>query len=154
MADTPEVALRKAVYTAIAAAQVAESLSIFDFTLEQTHYPHADLKALPDAGIVTVICLAIDEDKITRGNAYQAEVPVQVAVQKKVDPTDTAGIDEYLGLVGELRDVARTLDHDTFAWQRTDALKDQNGTPFHFVGLREASTLEAFFTAYYMATGS
>jgi len=54
----------------------------------------------------------------------------------------------------QLRDVCRKEvdpDQETFSWLRTEALKDRddNVTPYSFVGLREAGMFEAYFTAYY-----
>src|SRR5690606_7929011 len=150
----PGKILRGIVFDAIEKRKSDGGFVVNDFDLEQTHLPHQQLEDIPDAGKVWVIRLAADDSILTRSQSFQREIPIQIGLQKVLceSPREaTEEIDRYEELEDELRDCVQlsVKDHKHFAWTRTQALKDENGTPFNFVGLRQANTFEAFFTAYF-----
>lgn len=151
-----DIALRRLLHDAILDRKRTGQYIQSDFELEQTYYPWQKLSDIPQAGKVWVISLAADDTIQTRGYAFKREYPVQIGLQKVLDGDPrklTQEIDTYRQLEEQLRDTLREAvkEHRQFGWMRTEALKDENGTPFHFTGLREQNTFEAFFTAYYTA---
>lgn len=150
----PTRILRGVVHDAIEQRRDADNYSDNEFELEETHFPWQMLEALEGKTKVWLLGLAADDAILTRSHSFEREIPIQLAVQHLVDghPTEqTAKIDALEDLVDELRDtvVLAVKDDDRFAWLRTEALKDKNGTPYNFAGLREQNTFEAIFTAYY-----
>lgn len=122
---------------------------VTSFELVQTYLPRVTLQELGQSARVSVVGLGADEDRLSRSRRYQLDQPVQVGMQVKIDPEDNDAIDEYVTFFEQLRRTARLLDVDNYRWLRTEALRDQNRTPYDFVRLREQHTLEAVFTAYY-----
>jgi len=153
----PDRALRQLVHDTILARKQAGGFVVNDFKLGMTHRPIVSLPDVPDAGQVWIIALAADDFKTDRADGFTREFPVQVALQKVLKQGSAADqdklIDLYEDLEDELRDACRAAvaDHGHLTWLRNEALKDENGTTFNYVGLREASTFEAFFTAFYKA---
>ncbi len=152
----PNRVLRQIICAAIAARQAASEFVVNDFVLsEGTYLPSQSIENAPPAGSVWVIGLAADDFCVTRSHAFYREMPIQIALQKVItegDPAkETALLDLYEDLVDQLRDTLRlaTRDHEHFAWQRTEPLRDENGLPFAYSGLRESHTFEAFFTGFY-----
>ncbi|MGD9647085.1 MAG: hypothetical protein AB7U73_15345 [Pirellulales bacterium] len=152
--SVPDVQLRQLVYAAIVTRKRTDGFIVNDFEVEETYLPHTRLTDLPDAGKVWVIGLAGDDARVARSDAFERDIPIQIGLQKhlhgKVGEL-TKEIDRYRELEDQLRDVCRTCvhDHKHFAWTRNEALKDENGMPFNFMGMREQNTLEAYFTAFY-----
>jgi hypothetical protein len=148
----PDRQLRQLVHDAIADRKRQGGYVVNDFELALTRRPATALGKAPPAGKVWVVGLAASDQVVTRSLAFTREIPVQVAVQLVLPdaPEDSEPLlDRYEDLEEELRDTARTLAHEHFSWLRTEPLRDENGVPFSFVGLREYNTFEAFFTAYY-----
>jgi hypothetical protein len=91
------------------------------FTAVRAYRPQfdlADLKTLQ----VTVVPKAIEIINITR-QANQNDVAVDVAVQKKVDPADTAEMDGLMALVEKLGDffrLRRLTALPTALWTKTE----------------------------------
>jgi hypothetical protein len=82
----------------------------------------------------------------------QRDIPVMIALQKAVDPTDTDTIDDLIDLLEELRYTTRIdvpVIATDYTWLRNEVLKDETEMPYSFLGMREKSTFEAYFTAYY-----
>lgn len=126
-----------------------------DFTLEKTWLPTQRLEKMKTdhpGGKVYVIGLAADDGlNKSRTNMSLREIPVQIGFQKQID--DIADFDALAQLVEfeeQLRDVCRKdVNHDALSWSRNESLKDENGVPFSFVGLREGGFFEVYFTAFY-----
>ena len=127
------------------------------FTVEETYYPYERLETMSTdfpGGKLYVIGLAIRQGVTqSRTNLTLVEVPVQVGFQIML-PGQTylalSTIDTYAQLVEELQNTARKLfDLDGFTWNRNEPLTDENGTPYSYIGYREAALFEAYFTAYY-----
>lgn len=152
--SVPDVLLREIVFAAIEQKKRTEQYTVNDFEVEETYLPHQKLTEIPAAGKVWVIGLSGDDTLLTRGDSFTREIPIQIGLQKLLqgDPRElTRQIDRYRELEDQLRDTCRlcTKEHEHFDWRRNEALKDENGTPFSFMGLRDQNTLEAYFTAFY-----
>lgn len=148
----PLVDIRDEIFTRIGVAKAASSFVLNGFTVERTWLPWSRLEDLDDNGKVYVIGQAgDDEDSKGRNDLSMIALPVQVGLQyPNVAFTDRTTIDTLVELYHQLRELCRTgTDLDRFSWVRNEALKDENGTVYAFVGLREASVFEAYFTAYY-----
>lgn len=147
--------LRNRVVTAIETARLAGSYPVNDFEVKGEWLPQKNLEDFAPGGQVWVVGMNYDDSSaLTRQNLSQAEYPIAVGIQSKIDPTDDNRIALLHELEEEIRDTCRksvtTDDEEVFAWLRNEALKDENGTPFAFVGMRQG-IFEAYFTAYYQA---
>ena len=151
------VTVRDEVFDRIEARKVAATFVINDFDTEKTWYPRERLEDLTTdhpSGKVYVIGMAADDgENKSRTNLSLRESPVMVGYQRAgVDPEDTALLDKLLELEEQLREVCRKdifPDADNFSWLRIESLKDENGTPYAYMGLREANLFEAYFTTFY-----
>lgn len=154
----PDRVLRQLVHDEILERKRTGRFVVNDFKLDMTHAPVIGIEDLHPAGQVWIIALAADDRSPARDpSKFVRDFPVQIALQKRLDdgqPGDPdKTIDLYEDLEDELRDACRNAvrNHSELAFVRIEPLKDENGTPFNYVGLREANTFEAFFTAFYTA---
>ena len=133
---------------------IGETLLKTDFEIEQSFLPRSRLQDLVPEGKLWIVCLDSDENRITRGRAYRKEVPIQLGYQQLVEDTDKTTITLLINLVDQLRRVCKNAfaGDSSILWVRTEALKDETGTPYNFVGLRESTTFESYFTVYYELT--
>jgi len=147
------VELEKKVEEKINAAKSASEFVFNDFTVERTPYPMENVENLPAAGKVYIVGMGSDEERgESRQNTCKAEAPIQIGYQRAVVPTDTDTIDALKLLIEQLRDIVRKEvdpEVDWASWNRTENLKDDNGTPYSYMGLREGNFFEAYFTAFY-----
>lgn len=126
-----------------------------DFNVVETYLPYQRLETFSTehpGGKLYVIGLAYDQaTNKSRTNLTLEEVPVMVGYQKYVsNVSDVDAIDNLIRFVGELYDTARKdFDLDGYTWLRNESLKDENNTPYSFLGLRDAGLFEAYFTAFY-----
>ena len=160
------VPIRDRVLQAIKGHKLAAGFPFNEFDLDKTYYPYSKLEKLAakPQGQVWVIGLAFDTDQPkTRTTAgSRNEIPVQVAFQKVVEnPQDVDELDNLIDFVEELQEVCRLLVVDEesvdaqgeaipYQWLRNEALKDENETPYAYMGLREANVFEAYFSAFYL----
>lgn len=153
MADAMLVTVEKKIEEKIEARKAAAQYVFNDFTVQRTALPLTTLEELPAAGKVYIVGLAPDEQGIlTRCNAAETEIPVQIGYQRATIPTDTETIDNLKLLTEQLLETVRKDVDPEIAWAswlRSIWLKDENGTPFTFMGLREGNFFEAYFTAFF-----
>lgn len=149
--------LRDGLETAINAAK--PTYVVTNFTLEAAWVPRETLEGLatdfPNGKVYIIGMAADDEPNQTRTNLCKKTLPVSIGIQKVINenPESVAGktaIDLYVELEEQIRETCRKHDPDNFSWLRTESLKDEDGTPFSFMGLREANIFEAYFTAYFV----
>jgi hypothetical protein len=150
----PALDLRDILTAAIIAAKDAETLPQNNFEVKKSYLPSEIVTELPANGLVTVIALGWDEELKSRNQTNNQEPRVQVAFQKGLQNADVDTIDPLVILVDALRYLCKSTfkTHAFYTWMRTDTLKDENGTPFHFVGLRESLVFEAMFTLTFQVT--
>ena len=153
------VTLAEAVETAINTAKSGTGLVYTTFQVQRTWLPqHRLVELATTTGKVWIVGLASDDEgDLSRTNMARKELPIQVAVQRAVeDPTSVAGrdlIDNMIELEEQIRDICRKdVKLEGYSWFKTEALKDENKTPYSFVSLREGSVFESYFTAFYRAT--
>jgi len=152
------VTLAEAIETRINADMAGYVLT--GLSVERAWVPRETLEGLatdhPNGKIYIVGMSSDDEQNQSRSNLCKKVFPVMVGIQKVVDgnPESTATkteIDQLVELEEQVRESVRNADPDNFSWSRSEALKDEDGTPFSFMGMREANVFEAYFTAYFNA---
>ena len=149
MSWTPTIiAVRKYVYDAIVRQQNA--LVIPDLDIVETYYPKTKVQEMVKPKI-SLVSMQWSEDKLTRSNARELELPVQVAIQQHVNPTDTPTIDLLICLVEQVNKICAEVCIPDMTWLRTEPLSDPNNTPFSFLELHEQHLFQATFTVYYKA---
>lgn len=149
--------LRDLVYLTLGVKKAADEFTFNNFGIEKTHIPYELLWTLPNdfpGGKVYVVAgVPGDLEVINRQNATAArEWSVMVGYQKgNVPREDNTVLDTLDNLVSELETMCRLeIDSNSeFSFTRLEYLKDENGVPFDFYGLREQSLYEAYFTAFY-----
>lgn len=153
------IALRELVYTRIGIKKAALQFTYAnDFEVVQTWRPWDTIERINTLihGKVYVIG-GTPGDKIneSRSNMALGEFNVMVGFQHAiVNVDDLAEIDAYVNFVKELDamcqneiDVASVSP--LFSWTRIAYLRDPDGIPLSFVGLRIENMFEAYFTASY-----
>lgn len=148
------VTLRTALATEITARKTALSYVVNTFEVEETWMPLARLEELaadhPDGKVYLVGMASDDLRAETRTNVCRREYAVMIGIQKAgIAPTDKASIDQLVELDEELRETCRQVAVTGYSWIRNEALKDDAGTPYSYVMLREALTFESYFTAFW-----
>lgn len=121
------------------------------FITEETYLPIQSLPNIDADGKVWFIGLGSDDSIISRGKAFQKDIPIQVAIQAKVDATDLTAVNQWVELEEQIRKSAAqsTEDESAIAWLRNEALRDENGTPYSYGTLREEGIFLAVFTAVF-----
>jgi hypothetical protein len=152
--------LRDTVWTRIGIKKVAAQFTYAnDFTHVRTWRPWETLESLkanhPHGKCYVITGTPGTKVNESRANSCLAEFNVMVGFQHIVaNIDDMAELDQYVHHVEELDQMCRkeidvsSLD-PLFSWVRTDYIRDPDGIPYNFVGLRDAHTFEAYFTAFY-----
>jgi hypothetical protein len=153
----PEITLRSAMLAAIIAQRDGSGyVNVPAFEAVESQNPSISLPETQETARVTVLGLSGDEERLSRSRTdpfYECDIPVQICVQKSVPADDTPAVDALISFVEELKRTASQLTTAArFAWQRTEALKDANGTPYDYVQLRENDLFHAIFTARFHYT--
>ncbi len=156
------VQLRTAIKSAIDAAKAANayvdgSAAFNSFAVGESWLPLSQLEDFPTTGKVWLIGKASDiGPNLGRQNRpTQMSVPIQLAIHWKVNPADSGFntlVDNLVLLDEQLRDTLRTFNPNLWQWQRSEGMKDENGTPFNFTGLREGGFFESYSHNFYLVT--
>lgn len=148
--------IRRGVFEAIKAKKNSASPFTFNnFEIVQTLDIKEMLETIFERPTVIVQGLNYDAERIVRTpQQIKTEIPVQVAFRYGLIERNETLEDSLLEMVDELQVVAIKVNIPHYTWQRNESLKDDNGMPFTFKGLRENSIFESFFTAYYQAHAS
>lgn len=137
------------IQTDLESGRAANNFSNNEFKIDRTYFPVTKVKDIHADGQLWITPLGTDDTPASRRSTYEVDAPIQLAFQKRVeDPHNFQEVDLLVQLWEEIRDaVKESIKTDTqrrFSWMRTEALRDENGTIFQYVALREASTFEAF----------
>lgn len=138
-------------YATIEAERVATNYAVNDFDVEVGYYPDLTLESIKTAAKVWVVPMNYDQTRLARDEKTDTlTIPLQIGVQKGVNVQDKTTIRLYNQLVDELRSTCREFvgSNNSLAWFTNEALKDGEGLPFYFMGLR-AGAFESYFTAKY-----
>ena len=154
------VAIRDGVYNKIDASITAQSYSIIPATvsnigLEKTYFPQENIEDVAGKPYIKIVAMALGSD---RNREYRNQevvllsVAVQIALQQKVNHQDTPYIDKLLLLIDEIMtDVEddELVSGDTFKWQRTEPLRDENGLLYSYEQLETQGVFQSIFTCFY-----
>lgn len=150
-----QVTIRNAAYDKVKADLPTYGLS--DCDLEKTFFPRSkvNLEELGDKPIIRFVAVGIasSRNRVLRNpDVVQLEVPVQLAIQQRVDPSDT----DYLDRLVELNEqVAASLEDDelvtgeNYTWETTEPLRDDNGLIYSYEDLVANNVFQAIFTVTY-----
>jgi hypothetical protein len=152
--------LRDTIINAINTAKSGLVITGFDLTLpagthvgkaSNFHLPELPLEDLTTSGRVWVIALVGDQNPpMDRNFGCTESLPIQVCYQCKItNLLDADFIDIRIELTEQLKKVVRKAEPNWCNWMRTEAIKDDNGTPHNFVIMREDSVFMCVFTAYF-----
>ena len=145
---TTLVDIRDAVYESILVSK--DKLVITDFDLFKTYYPQTKIQEIAKPRVF-VVGLQWSEEKLSRGNSRQLDLPVQVAIQDKVLPSNTEEIDFLVCFTEQLRRLVSKVECSGIVWTNTDPMLDPNGTALSFMELHEEHLFQATFTAHFIA---
>jgi hypothetical protein len=123
--------------------------------VEKTYFPNHRLQDIGQDAFahIKVVGKGFDQARIVRdATRTRLELPVELAVQRFVDPTDTDLIDDLIKLTEQV--MASCADDElvagaNYGWLRTEALRDENNLPFSYEQLTREHIFQAIFTAYY-----
>lgn len=152
--------LRNVILDAIEAARSSLVVDNFEMTTSSgSHYGEASNFHLPDvrvedlnsAGRVWAVALVGDQNPpMNRNHACMESIPIQICYQCVVDNLlDADFIDDRIELCEQLKNIVRKSAPNWCTWTKTEALKDDNGTPHSYVVLRESQVFMCVFTAYF-----
>lgn len=167
------VTIRDAVRTVIEAERVSGSTSFpyTNFTTEVSHIPRNDYENLKDGKLFVIGNLNDDGEVQSRGPSSLClrDILIQVAFQRSniVLPAGNATLDLMIELEEKIRDIVRKMNSGAtlatanttlgftqggYRCRRIEALKDNDGVPYHYYMAREANCFESYFTAIFQAT--
>jgi len=153
MSDAYEVRIRKGVFQAIDTAKINYELT--NATVEQTYFPREDLDEMGSTPKIKVIAVGHSTER-TRAlrdvTKVKLTLPVQIAIQQKLDLTNTSDIDKLIRLAEQVRETIEddelVADED-FTWSHTDPLQDEEGNTFSYQSLIQKGVVMVIFTVYY-----
>jgi hypothetical protein len=125
-----------------------------DFVIKETYYPRSELATELEPGFWWFMGLSSDEALLTRGRTATEDLPIHFGFQRYVDVDSLATMDLMTLLVEQVKHTIRLdrsieLDGQVYAWQRNESIKDPNGLPVSYMGLRNGKIYETYFTAYF-----
>lgn len=134
-----------------------------NFVVEKTWRPWetiedlADSRQFPSGKLYIIGGRPGDIAIISRSNMTLREYPVGLGFQKWIANTDdTSEIDSYVNFIEELEETCRlqvdsawnALNWPSVSFSRLEPMRDPNGVPYSFVGLRD-NIFESYFTAFF-----
>lgn len=148
-----EVRIRKAATLAIDADRPNYVFS--DFDLKETYLPQESLEDLGNKPFVKVVSIghSAERQRILRDTTkVLLSLPVQIAIQQRVNVEDTEYIDKLVLFAEQIR---QTLEDDElvsgedYQWQKTEPLQDPEGNTFSYQDLIQKGVFNVIFTAFY-----
>ena len=148
-----QVTIRDAVYDKIVASKATFVITRFD--VEKTYFPSEDLENLSEQPKVKVIAVGFgsNRERVYRdGKTIQLDLPVQVAIQQKVDPKNNPPIDKLVELIEQIINICEDdelVSGQDYTWLRTEPLKDENDLIYSYEALTVNGVFQAVFTVHY-----
>lgn len=145
--------LRNSIVTLITTMQGANDFVYNDFEVAGTYLPLESLQDFAEKGKVWVIGMDSDDGpNLSRSNVTLREIPIQIAIQRQIKPSDDALLDTMVELNEQLREaliVSFDGDATNYQWLRNLSMKDAAGTPYAFALLKDKGYFHAYFTAHF-----
>lgn len=154
MSHAYEIRIRKGVYAAIDAARINYETNTA--TVKQTYFPREDLDTMGTIPHIKVIAIGHSTERnreLRERTIIKLTLPVQIAVQQKLDLDDTDGIDKLIRLAEQIRETIEDdelVANEDFTWSRTEALQDEEGNTFSYQSLIQKGVVMVIFTAHYI----
>lgn len=156
-AEDPAVSMRSELYDFLVDARDNNLLSIPTLDIVETYLPFdqiTTLKADSPDGKLYLTLLPTDEENQSRAALSRTEVGVLFSfVKTGVLSSDTAEIDNLVNFIGQLKFTARRFlqvrDDLNYGWNRIEAMKDPEGTPYGYLTLAQTGVFHSYFVAYY-----
>lgn len=150
-----QVKIRDGVYEKVRSSLA--SFTLKDAALEKTYFPRLninleDLAEKPTIRFVAIGVTSSRDRTLRNTEVVQISVPTQIAIQQKVDPSDTAYIDKLVEFAEEIMDVIEDdelVSGEDFTWESTEPLRDENGLIYDYETLYTNSVFQAIFTVAY-----
>jgi hypothetical protein len=149
------VTLRSQIAEFITLARTNEQFSPSNqFTIEETYLPFTELIKLSKDhpnGKLYISTLPNDEENRSRAHLAQTETGILVGFLKsQVHIKETAEIDELVTFIEQLKFTCRHMEvSGAYCWSRTEAMKDENGTPYGYADLTQSNLFHSYFVVYY-----
>lgn len=149
-----QITIRNEVKTAVTAASAGYVIPVLD--LENIFLPKEKLEDLGAKPFVKFVAIGFSSNRqrILRSKAYEVEVPVQVAVQKRV--VNAFDDNEMAQLVELVEQITRTCEQDfvsgtmRFSWDRTEPMRDENGLTYTYQDLMVNGVFQSIFTPVFL----
>lgn len=156
-AEDYSVSMRKELYDFLVDARDNDLLLLPDIDIVESYLPFdqiTTLKANSPNGKLYLTLLPTDEETQSRAALSRTEVGVLFSfMMTDVLSSDTAAIDNLVNFIGQLKFSARRFlqvrDDLNYSWNRIEAMKDPEGTPYGFVTLAQTGVFHSYFVAYY-----
>lgn len=151
----PQIEIRDGVHNKISTDISDGNYSYETVNLEKTYYPQANLENLKVTPHIKVVGMgyAVDRTRPLRDRTkLLLSLPVQVAIQKRVEVTNTAEIDLLVTLIDEVMNSITDDELVTgadYTFERIEQLKDENGLPYSYEQLTEQGVFQGIFNSYY-----
>jgi len=144
-----QTTLRTSLKTIVDAA--APTLPITDFTTEETYYPKTDLETLAEKPVVKFVAMGFNtnRDRLLRDMSLTVEVPCQIAIQQRINPSNLSAIDLLVEFAEAIQNAVETDTINGYSWLRTEMLKDENGMVYSYAQLTERNVFMVIFTPIY-----
>lgn len=129
------------------------------YSVTESYFPKAVLEALGEQPNFFLVSVGFnsDRERLLRDKSASVEVPVQVACMQRINPADTAYIDQLVELI-EQAQIACEDDFSSgagptkknYSWQRTEILRDEDGVAYSYEQLTRDNIFNAVFTPIYL----
>lgn len=126
--------------------------TISDLDIETAHIADHDLTDIVTKPRISVVGLAWDEVKLTRNNTKSYELPVQVVIKQSIVTLSDAQLNNLVTLTEEILNSINkkfTSGGRDYIWLRNEAYRDEFGTPFNYVALRQHNFFEMMYICFY-----
>lgn len=145
--------IRNAVHSKI--EEDRDTYVITTFDLHETFYPRESIEDLKERPAIKVVSMANSSSRdrnLRNPEKLLLQLPVQINVQQKVNPTDTKQIDTLLELMEQIQNSLEDDDlvtDEDYSWMSTDPLRDENGLVFSYEQLTVQNVFNGIFTVTY-----
>jgi len=152
-----QVAIRNGAYDQVNTDMPTYVLT--DLDLEKTYFPQENLEDLVAKPKIKFVAIGIASNRnrqFRNTSSIELLVPVQVAIQQKVDPNDVITLDTLVELteqiVTSLEDdelVAAGTNGETYSWSSSVPLKDENELIYSYEQLMTQGVFQSVYTINY-----
>lgn len=146
------VTIRDAVYDKLV---VNKGSFVIPAEVEKTDYPQHNLQEMEDETFVLVVGLSygtVIERGVRAVKRILLNLPVQIAIQRRVDPRDLSTTNQLKQLYEQVFDLCmddKLVADQDYTFQRIEPLADENGLVFNHEQLTQNGVWQGIFTTHY-----